>query len=115
MDDKKTAKKIKKIFFLALLVLLLTIFIIFIITPKAKEGEELTLEFQSGDTIAWEDVDELLMGGEVEMVMQTHNLDVTFTLDDGTVLETKEPKIDDIFKEIEKCGELCDDIILMTE
>ena len=55
------------------------------------------------------------MSGEVQQVAQTHSQWVTLVLKDGTTLEAKEPQIDEVFREIEKCGELCSDIVVMTE
>ena len=37
------------------------------------------------------------------------------TLEEGIRIKTIETAIDDIFKEIELCGDICSEIILITE
>ncbi|MFQ5945059.1 MAG: hypothetical protein ACE5NC_02265 [Anaerolineae bacterium] len=63
----------------------------------------------------WEDAVALLETGRVAEIYQLHSLDVTLVLDDGCTVDTVEPVIDDIFHEVERCGEPCADIILATE
>ncbi|NIN69972.1 MAG: hypothetical protein GTO63_35880 [Anaerolineae bacterium] len=65
--------------------------------------------------IAWEDAVALVHSGRVAGVYQLHSLDVTLVLDDGCTVHTVEPVIDDIFHEVERCGEPCADIRLATE
>ena len=65
--------------------------------------------------IAWDDVPALLSTGEVESVFQTHDLAVTFHMKDGSVIETTEPVIDDIFRLVDECGDPCADVTLATE
>ena len=67
------------------------------------------------DVIAWEQVADLLATGEVETVFQTHSLDVTFLMKDGSYIEAVEPGIDDIFRLVEECGSPCKDLALATE
>ena len=67
------------------------------------------------DKVDWEMAIEILNSGDVEMAAQLHNLTVTLTLKDGTVIRTVEPTIDAIFDEVEKCGEPCSGIALATE
>ena len=67
------------------------------------------------DEVDWETAVEILNTGDVEMVTQLHSLDVTLTMKDGSEIHTVEPQIDDIFAEIEKCGEPCSQIIIATE
>ena len=68
-----------------------------------------------GETIAWEQVPELLASGNVAQVTQLHSLDVIFTLEDGSTVRTVEPAIDDIFDIIDACGDPCADITIATE
>jgi hypothetical protein len=42
-------------------------------------------------------------------------LTVFLTLKDGTMLETIEPVIDDVFDVIDQCGDTCSNIIIATE
>ena len=67
------------------------------------------------DKVDWETAVEILNSGDVEMAAQLHNLTVTLTLKDGTVIRTVEPTIDAIFEEVEKCGRPCSGIALATE
>lgn len=65
--------------------------------------------------ILWEEVLDSLRNGQVKRIMQAHNLDVTFVFKDGNVFKSKEPYIDEIFKEIERCGKICRNIGIATE
>ena len=65
--------------------------------------------------VNWETAVEILNSGDVEMVVQLHSLDVTFTMKDGSEIQTVEPTIDAIFAEIEKCGQPCSQIAVATE
>lgn len=67
------------------------------------------------DEVSWETAVEILNLGEVKTIMQLHNLDVTFTLANGTEIETVEPKIDEIFREVDRCGMPCSTILIATE
>ena len=58
---------------------------------------------------------EILNSWEVDTVVQLHDLSVTLKLNDGAEIYTKEPRIDLIFDEIEKCGETCENIWKITE
>lgn len=65
--------------------------------------------------VAWEQVADLLATGEVEMVMQTHALAVSFRMSDGSQIGTTEPAIDDILRLVDECGEPCEGLVLATE
>jgi hypothetical protein len=67
------------------------------------------------EEVDWETAVEILNSGNVEMVVQTHSLDVTLVMKDGSAIHTVEPQIDAIFAEIERCGEPCGQIVLATE
>ncbi|MEK7132103.1 MAG: hypothetical protein AAB833_01145 [Patescibacteria group bacterium] len=47
--------------------------------------------------------------------MNQTNYWITGAIKDGTIIHTKEPNIDDIFDEINKCGYACKYIISATE
>ncbi len=66
-------------------------------------------------TIPWEEAVELIHEGKVQSAFQTHTLTVSLRLNDGTMVKTKEPKIDAIFQEIRNCGEPCKDVGMATE
>lgn len=72
-------------------------------------------EFEDGATLEWDQALVVLNSGDVDMVFQTHDLDVTLTMNDGRQLHTVEPSIDAIFAEIDACGAPCADIVLVTE
>jgi len=67
------------------------------------------------DEVPWYIAVEILNRGEVEAVYQLHNLEVTLVLKDGLEVKTIEPGIDDIFDEIQRCGQLCAGIMMATE
>jgi hypothetical protein len=67
------------------------------------------------ETIVWDEAVSLLMDGQVKQVAQTHALEVTLTLRNGTEMKTVEPVIDAVFQVINECGDVCQDMILMTE
>lgn len=65
--------------------------------------------------VSWERAQNLLSEGKVVQVTQLHNLTVFLTLEDGSMVQTMEPNIDDVFDVIEQCGEACADIAVATE
>jgi hypothetical protein len=65
--------------------------------------------------VDWKTAIEILNAGQVTEVVQSHNLEVTLTLEDGSQIKTVEPSIDDIFREIELCESICSEIVLITE
>lgn len=68
-----------------------------------------------GEEVEWDIAVNILNQGDVEQVVQLHSLEVTLILKDGCEIKTVEPMIDDIFKEVERCGAPCADMILATE
>ena len=68
-----------------------------------------------GEVISWDRAVELLNSGAVTQVFQAHSLEVTLTLTKGAQVTTTEPNIDEIFREIEKCGAKCAGIVQATE
>ena len=65
--------------------------------------------------VDWETAVEILNTGKVKTIGQTHSLEVTLIMKDGTKIYTVEPSIDAIFQEVEKCGQPCSQIMLITE
>jgi hypothetical protein len=65
--------------------------------------------------VSWEEAQNLIQEGQVAQVTQLHNLTVFLTLDDGSMVQTIEPDIDDVFDVIEQCGDACADILMATE
>jgi hypothetical protein len=68
-----------------------------------------------GEEVEWELWVKILNQGDVVQVTQLHSLEVTLHLSDGCEITTVEPLIDDIFKEVEQCGEPCEGMTLATE
>jgi len=92
-----------------LLVIVIGFFVVVInFSQQNNDGKE-------ENTVFWNEAIRILNGGEVEKIAQAHSLDVTLILKDGRKIKTKEPGIDDIFDEVEKCGEPCKEILLFTE
>lgn len=69
----------------------------------------------NGDQVSWIQAKAMIGNGEVERIVQTHELEVTLFLKDGRALVTIEPVIDDVLKVIEMCGENCSGIAVATE
>jgi hypothetical protein len=67
------------------------------------------------ERVDWPTAVEILHSGDVVEVVQLHNLSVTLRMDDGSLINTVEPLIDEIFREIDLCGPACEGIILVTE
>jgi hypothetical protein len=65
--------------------------------------------------VSWEEAIEILNSGEVQGVYQLHSREVTLHLKDGSWIKTTEPGLDDIFREVEKCGSVCEGVTLATE
>ena len=67
------------------------------------------------ERVVWTVAIQVLYTGQVTHIFQSHHLDVTLQLKNGTVLTTKEPTIDAIFHEVTRCGEPCRNIEMATE
>ena len=83
-----------------------------------KGGETSTLDLQIRERpilVSWTQAMQIIMSGQVQQVIQTHSQEVRLVLKVGTTLETIEPQIDEVLREIEKCGELCSDIVKITD
>lgn len=98
----------KSIIIVATILLITTGIFIYLMTTNNESN-------QSEINASWNESIEILNSGQVEEVFQEHNLEVTLILKNDTIIHTKEPKIDDIFDEVKKCGNQCDNIILSTE
>jgi hypothetical protein len=65
--------------------------------------------------VGWETAVAVLNSGEVTMATQLHSLEVILTMKNGSEITTVEPYIDAVFDEVQKCGEPCSEITLVTE
>ncbi len=80
-----------------------------------RDSSAVRIESEERGVVAWEDAVALILEGKVEQVMQSHALEVTVVLKDGTVLTTIEPVIDEVFAIVRECGVACGTMILATE
>ena len=87
----------------------------FTISRNFNQTNEPTPSTQWPAEVDWLTTIEIIRSGQVSQVIQAHNLDVILTLKDGSQIKTSEPAIDEIFKEIELCGETCSEILLITD
>src|SRR5437763_711729 len=58
--------------------------------------------------VQWNVVVSAILSGTGTCVFQSHHLDVFLSLNNGTVLATKEPAIDDVFQVVQQCASRCD-------
>src|SRR2546422_11343923 len=86
-----------------------------IVAASALAYSPLTQQQFNRHNVSWENAITILNTGQVMRVFQSHQLDVTLTLKNGTVMTTKEPTIDAIFHEIQRCGDPCQNIEEYTE
>lgn len=101
----------KKVLYGLVILVLLGIFLM----TTNRDNEEQDTGETGGSSVSWSEALAILNSGEVDGVAQTHDLEVELFLKDGTTITTKEPVIDDIFKEVTKCGNVCEGITLATE
>jgi len=64
-------------------------------------------EPEDGGSIEWAHAEYLILNGMVKQVTQLHSLEVTLVLSDGRTVHTVEPVIDEVFRVIDRCGDLC--------
>ncbi|TMI16434.1 hypothetical protein E6H35_00105 [Candidatus Bathyarchaeota archaeon] len=86
-----------------------------IVAASALVYSPLTQQPPNRHNVSWENAIAVLNTGQVMRVFQSHHLDVTLSLKNGTVMTTKEPTIDAIFHEIQRCGDPCRYIEEYTE
>jgi hypothetical protein len=65
--------------------------------------------------VDWSQAEAVLLKGEVTEVYQTHTLHVTLVLTNGNIILAIEPELDEVINVVERCGDLCKDVILATE
>jgi len=73
-----------------------------------------TIDVGPGNTVSWEDAKTIIRDGDVKSVFQSHSLQVSVQMEDGTTYSTTEPGIDDVIRWVEDCGKR-DSIGVMTE
>ena len=63
----------------------------------------------------WNSIKQAIAECEIELVMQTHALEVTAILKNGREITAQEPEIDDIFDIVDQHKDKCGEIRMMTE
>ena len=85
------------------------------IEPEEESGEPGEPPSPANGEVSWAEALEVLNSGEVKLVSQTHDLQVSLVLNDGRTIKTISPSIDAIFQAIRECGDACSNIVQMTE
>jgi len=70
---------------------------------------------ESRTDVSWAVAKQKILDAEVAEVFQAHSREVVLVLKDGSTLHTIEPKLDEVFRVLEQCGEQCDDVLRATE
>jgi hypothetical protein len=65
--------------------------------------------------ITWDEAQELIEAGSVTAVTQFHSLEVRLLLEDGSLVVTRQPAIDNVLTFIRECGQPCASIVFATE
>lgn len=65
------------------------------------------ISIPTGSQITWDEARKLLEDCQVTEVFQTHNLEVTMTLKNGSTKTTTEPKIDEVLFLAKTAGQEC--------
>ena len=81
-------------------------------TEHTTESKRLVV---AGDTIAWADAVQMIQDGKVKSVVQYHTLDAILTTVEGKQIQTKQPKIDEAKRLIDKVDPTGKKIIYGTE
>jgi hypothetical protein len=83
--------------------------------PPTFAGGNPYPELNDGDEIPWPQAIGMIMTGMVTNVVQTHDMKVMVTIQDGRTFMTLEPAIDEVMRVIEQCGDPCKNITVATE
>lgn len=76
-----------------------------VLYPGPKDGEQVT----------WSQAYAMIMNGEVVKIAQSGELQVSLTLKDGRTLVTTEPGKDEVVSVVQRCGDICKDIQVVSE
>jgi len=121
----RITKKRLLIAIIIVIILVIIFWLIFKFNPKAPtdatqanalSGINPTNLTTNGDaTVDWTEAIKILRSGEVDTASQYHDLEVVLTMKNGDEITTTEPSLDEVFTQIELCGDTCKDIISATE
>lgn len=89
---------------------LLAVFLLAACAEQVSENQD----WEQENTISWNEAIRVLNEGNVVFVSQSHSLWVGFQLRDGTTFFAKEPAIDEIFREMDRCND-CGGILVSME
>jgi hypothetical protein len=62
------------------------------------------IQVGANNSVSWEDAKIIIAWGKVKFVDQSHSLDVSITMTDGTKYRTKEPRVDAVKDWLKTCG-----------
>jgi hypothetical protein len=97
------------------MLLLSLIFLTACTTNSNSQANGVPNPLPCGEEVEWDLAVKILHQGNVEQVVQLHSLKVTLLLEGDCEITTIEPSIDEIFAEVQKCGDVCEGMILATE
>lgn len=103
--------RIYSIVFAILAICLLFVVFSLIFKKSSKSIENPTINPPSITEITWTEAVYLIQECQIKTVFQKHNLEVTLTNKNNRIFVTKEPKIDEIFRETGHLRSDCNDII----
>ena len=83
----------------------------FDVSPLVKRSEAEAFTIISN----WNRITQAAAECKITQVMQTHALEVSATLTDGSTITAREPYIDNIFEVIDQHSARCDEVIMATE
>ncbi|NLE99577.1 MAG: hypothetical protein GX601_01220 [Anaerolineales bacterium] len=66
------------------------------------------------NVVSWEQAQEMILVGDIWKVAETHTRDVTLYVIDGRELITVEPQLGDVIEALERCGEPCSEIRVIS-
>jgi hypothetical protein len=97
----------------------LTIFIVilFLSTCTSPEPTQTGSDISTNapKEINWEKAKHLIFTGEVETIVQSHDLNVILQLEDGRQFISTEPELDSVVQILQECGARCSNTSMMTE
>lgn len=80
-----------------------------------NEGEQAVIPPVGEVYTPWPQVAQLIRDCKVDMITQSHDLNVRVTLDDGTKIVTVEPVIDEVLTILKETRASCGDVMFATE
>lgn len=90
------------------------LFFLLLASSCASKPDMTKIKVGPGNTVSWEDAKAIINEGDVEIVFQSHSLEVRIYMADDTTYTTTEPQIDDVIRWVEECGKR-DSVAIMTE